>query len=191
MLYIYKYIWAIEKLICKICKICTYVVQCVHSRFEMKIVGYLLHNGNGNGLGDWGQNLRKPKTTQHTICLARQDFGQNWNIFLPKFKHISWTNRCNISVQPNKFFSANFKIYFCQNALWVVNQYISENLKFCNRSQDLKGNAKSFLTVQIWNQLWNWFSSSPVNISRKQTPQIERVFVKFYSLQHLSSGIYL
>ena len=39
-------------------RVCTMYIYRV--RFEMKIVGYLLHNGNGNGLGDWGQNLRKP-----------------------------------------------------------------------------------------------------------------------------------
>ena len=160
----------------------------------MKIVGYLLHNGNGNGLGDWGQNLRKPSGPRppstpfvwpdKISAKIEIYFCQSSNIFLRPPGAI-------FPFSQTSFFSANFKIYFCQNALWVVNQYISENLKFCNRSRDLKGNAKSFLTVQIWNQLWNWFSSSPVNISRKQTPQIERVFLKFYSLQHLSSGIYL
>ena len=107
-------------------------------RFEMKIVGYLLHNGNGNGLGDWGQNLRKhsgprPPSTPFVWpdkISARIEihFCQNWNIFLGP--------PGAIFVQPDKFFCqiknlflSILKLYLTA-ALWVTNIFLNLRIEF-------------------------------------------------------------
>ena len=69
-------------------KTCSKIQDCtlynLTVRFQMKMVQYLLHNGDGNGLGDWGKIWGNPVVLDHP---AHHLFGQTR--FLPKVKYIS------------------------------------------------------------------------------------------------------
>ena len=114
-------------------------------------------------------------TTQHTICLARQDFCQKWNIFLLRLKYISFTI-LRIFVLLDKSSA-------------IIEKCIPPHLYFKKMLY-----VKNILKLKMFQQYRSRMQrilESPATLKRNspQLTRIREVFLKFYLLKLLSSGI--